>query len=77
MVVFVNDPPSADRRIDFAVFFIVLWFYGRKIVRGSFVHLIFNSKLKIENRCQFLIFHFFLPLEGINMFHNSFYRFPL
>ena len=28
-------------------------------VRGSFVHLIFNSKLKIENRCQFLIFQFF------------------
>ena len=30
-VVFVNDPPSAERRIDFAVFFIVLWSYGRKI----------------------------------------------
>ena len=28
------------------------------VVRGSFVHLIFNSKLKIENRCQFLIFRF-------------------
>ena len=24
MVVFVNDPPSAERRIDFAVFFIAL-----------------------------------------------------
>ena len=31
VVVFVNDPPSAERRIDFAVFFIVLWSYGRKI----------------------------------------------
>ena len=31
MVVFINDPPSAERRIDFAVFFIVLWSYGRKI----------------------------------------------
>ena len=31
MVVFVNDPLSAERRIDFAVFFIVLWSYGRKI----------------------------------------------
>ena len=31
MVVFVNDPSSAERRIDFAVFFIVLWSYGRKI----------------------------------------------
>ena len=31
----------------------------RLTVRGSFVHLIFNSKTKIENRCQFLIFQFF------------------
>ena len=31
VVVFVNDPPSAERRIDFAVFFVVLWSYGRKI----------------------------------------------
>ena len=31
MVVFVNDPSSVERRIDFAVFFIVLWSYGRKI----------------------------------------------
>ena len=30
MVVFVNDPSSAERRIDFAVFFIVLWSYSRK-----------------------------------------------
>ena len=30
VVVFVNDPPSAERRVDFAVFFIVLWSYGRK-----------------------------------------------
>ena len=28
VVVFVNDPSSAERRIDFAVFFIVLWSYG-------------------------------------------------
>ena len=27
VVVFVNDPSSAERRIDFAVFFIVLWSY--------------------------------------------------
>ena len=26
MVVFVNDPPSAERRIDFAAFFLL--FYG-------------------------------------------------
>ena len=32
---------------------------GVYMIRGSFVHLIFNSKLKIENRCQFLIFQFF------------------
>ena len=31
VVVFVNDPPSAEIRIDFAVFFTVLWSYGRKI----------------------------------------------
>ena len=31
VVVFVNDPPSVERRIDFAVCFIVLWSYGRKI----------------------------------------------
>ena len=31
VVVFVNDPSSAERRIDFAVVFIVLWSYGRKI----------------------------------------------
>ena len=31
VVVFVNDPPSAKRRIDLAVFFVVLWSYGRKI----------------------------------------------
>ena len=31
VVVFVNDPSSAERRIDFAVFSIVLWSYGRKI----------------------------------------------
>ena len=31
VVVFVNDPSSAERRIDLAVFFIVLWSYGRKI----------------------------------------------
>ena len=31
VVVFVNDPPSAKRNVDFAVFFIVLWSYGSKI----------------------------------------------
>ena len=31
VVVFVNDPPSAERKVDFAAFFIVLWSYGRKI----------------------------------------------
>ena len=31
VVVFVNDRSSVERRIDFAVFFIVLWSYGRKI----------------------------------------------
>ena len=31
VVVFMDDPASAERRMDFAVFFIVLWSYGRKI----------------------------------------------
>ena len=31
VVVFVNDPPLVERRIDFAVFFIVLWSSGRMI----------------------------------------------
>ena len=31
VVVFENDQPSAERRIDFAVFFVVLWSYRRKI----------------------------------------------
>ena len=32
VVAFVNDPPSAEGKADFAVFFIVLWSYGgRKI----------------------------------------------
>ena len=30
VAVLVNDPSSAERRIDFAVFFIVLWSYGGK-----------------------------------------------
>ena len=31
VVVFVDDPLLAERRIDFAVFFIVLWSHGRKM----------------------------------------------
>ena len=31
VVVFMNDPLSAERKIDLDVFFIVLWSYGRKI----------------------------------------------
>ena len=31
VVVFANDQPSAERRIDFSVLFIVLWSYRRKI----------------------------------------------
>ena len=31
VVVFVNDPSSVERRIDYAVFLIILWSYGRKI----------------------------------------------
>ena len=35
MVVFINDPPSAERGFYFAVFFIVLWSCGRKICRNT------------------------------------------
>ena len=31
VVVFRNDQPSAELRIDFVAFFIFLWFYSRKI----------------------------------------------
>ena len=31
VVVFANDQPSAERRIDFSVLFIVLWSDSRKI----------------------------------------------
>ena len=48
VVVFVNDPSSAERRIDFAVFFIVLWSYGRKIClnmcHGKFMWLFISSQ---------------------------------
>ena len=35
VVVFVNDQPSVERKVDFAVIFIVLWSYGRKICLKS------------------------------------------
>ena len=58
-------------------------FVGPGRVRGSFVHLIFSSKTKIENRCQFLIFQFlsscimdkhvsklFLPFFPVNKYEK-------
>ena len=37
VVVFVNDPSSAERRIDFAVFFIVLWSYGLMVGKYALI----------------------------------------
>ena len=60
VVVFVNDPSSAERRIDFAVFFIVLWFYGRKYALicameiqkiHMVVHIVSGFALYTENEC--------------------------
>ena len=36
MVVFVNDPSSAERRIDFAVFFFLL-FYGLMVGKYALI----------------------------------------
>ena len=48
VVVFVDDPLSVERRIDFAVFFIVLWSYSRKICpnmcHGKFMWLFISSQ---------------------------------
>ena len=35
MVVFVNDPPSAEKRIDFAVFFLL--FYGLMVGKYALI----------------------------------------
>ena len=58
VVVFVNDPSSAKRRIDFAVFFIVLWSYGRKICLNMkiqkihvVVHIFSGFALFTESEC--------------------------
>ena len=47
MVVFVNDPPSAERRIDFAVFFLL--FYGLK---PGYALLFFSKLASGRNRWQ-------------------------
>ena len=41
VVVFANDPSSAERRIDFAVFFIVLWSYGSAMEIHK-IHMVFD-----------------------------------
>ena len=40
VVVFVNDPSSAEKRIDFAVFFIVLWSYGFCAMEIQKIHMV-------------------------------------
>ena len=64
VVVFVNDPPSAKRNVDFAVFFIVLWSYGSKICLNmchgklwkfrKFIWLFISSQdlLYLRNYCE-------------------------
>ena len=60
VVVFVNDPSSVERRINFAVFFIVLWSYGRKICLNMchgnsenhvVVHIFSGFALFTESEC--------------------------
>ena len=62
MVVFVNDPSSVERRIDFAVFFMVSWSYGRKICLNNLcateiqkihvvVHIFSGFALFTESEC--------------------------
>ena len=60
MVVFVHDPSSAEKRIHFAVFFIVLWSYGRKICLNMcmeiqkihmVVHIFSGFALFTESEC--------------------------
>ena len=55
-----NDSSSAERRIDFAVFFIVLWSYGRKICLNMchgiqkihmVVHIFSGFALFTESEC--------------------------
>ena len=49
VVVFVNDPSSVETRIDFAVFFMVLWSYGRKI--HVVIHIFSGFALFTESEC--------------------------
>ena len=60
VVVSVNDPSSAERRIDFTVFFIVLWSYARKICLNMcieiqktrmVVHIFSGFALFTESEC--------------------------
>ena len=61
VIVFVNDPPSAERKVDFAVFFIVWWSYGKKICLNKyhgnsekFIWLFISSLdlLYLRNKCE-------------------------
>ena len=72
VVAFVNDPPSVERRVDFAVFFIVLWSYSRKICLNmchgkSETHMVIHIFLGfalftelysgVESLCKFSVDH--------------------
>ena len=59
VVVFVNDPPSAERKVNFAVFFIFWWSYGRKICLNMYHENSENSygcsylvRICLRNQCE-------------------------
>ena len=80
LVVFVNDPPSAERKIDFAVFFIVLWSYGRKIYINMY-----HGNSENSYGCSYLLWICFIygtnvsvsrswiPLQVVDLFKGAFW----
>ena len=60
VVVCLNDPPSAERKVNFAVFFIVLWSYGRKICLNMY-----NGNSENSYGCSYLLWICFILRELI------------
>ena len=64
MIVFVDDLLSVERRIDFAVFFIVLWSYGRKIC----LNMCHGNSEKTGGCSYFLRIGFICGTNGVESF---------
>ena len=63
VVVFVNDPPSAEGKADFAVFFIVLWSYGgRKICLNMY-----HGNSENSYGCSYLLCICFIYGTNVNV----------